>query len=99
MRCWSFRRGCMHAVLALGSSLRCAHLQSQGSSVCIPLIANGETIGVLSIQDDEQQSDASLSSNSDAFARRNCKLNAPSSQSFQAARSALTYSAASSADP
>jgi diguanylate cyclase (GGDEF)-like protein len=69
--CWSFRRGCVHIVSATGSSSRCVHLQAQGSSACIPLIANGEAIGVLSIQDGEQQLDASLSPDSDASARRN----------------------------
>jgi len=60
----------MHVVPALGSSLRCVHLQSQGSSVCIPLIANGEAIGVLSIQDDLQHPTAAAASDSDATARR-----------------------------
>jgi diguanylate cyclase (GGDEF)-like protein len=67
--CWSLRRGCTHPVPGLDSSLRCAHLPSQGSSVCIPLIANGEAIGVFSIQDDERASDVSLLPDSDAFAR------------------------------
>jgi diguanylate cyclase (GGDEF)-like protein len=50
--CWSLRRGCTHTLSAGDGSLRCSHLQAEGSSVCIPLVANGETIGVLSIQDD-----------------------------------------------
>ena len=68
--CWSLRRGCIHTVPAKESSLRCTHLRPEGSSVCIPLIANGEAIGVLSIQEGERQSDPPLSSDSDAFARR-----------------------------
>jgi diguanylate cyclase (GGDEF)-like protein len=67
--CWSLRRGCTHTLSAGGSSLRCSHLQAEGSSACIPLIANGEALGVLSIQDD-QRSDASSSPDSDAFTRR-----------------------------
>src|SRR5205085_2018668 len=51
--------GCTHALPALDTSLRCPHLQAQGSSICIPLLANGEAMGVLSIQDDEQPSDIS----------------------------------------
>ena len=69
--CWSLRRGCAHSVPAGDSSLRCAHIQTSLSSVCIPLIANGETIGVVSIQDDDQRSDASTSLASDGLARRN----------------------------
>lgn len=67
--CWSLRRGCTHTLSAGGSSLRCSHLQAEGSSACIPLIANGEALGVLSIQDD-QRPDASSSPDSDAFTRR-----------------------------
>jgi diguanylate cyclase (GGDEF)-like protein len=67
--CWSLRRGCTHALPAGDSSVRCTHLQAAGSSVCVPLIANGEAIGVLSIQNDDQLSDAST--DSEGFARRN----------------------------
>jgi diguanylate cyclase (GGDEF)-like protein len=66
--CWSLRRGCMHALPAGDSSVRCTHLQAAGSSVCVPLIANGEAIGVLSIQNDDEFSDAST--DSESFARR-----------------------------
>ena len=52
--CWSLRRGCTHALPAGDSSVRCTHLQAAGSSVCVPLIANGEAIGVLSIQNDDE---------------------------------------------
>ena len=68
--CWALRRGCAHALPAGDSSLRCAHFQAEGSSVCVPLIANGEAIGILSIQDDDQSSDASSSLDADGFARR-----------------------------
>jgi diguanylate cyclase (GGDEF)-like protein len=69
--CWALRRGRIHPHPGGGSELRYAHLIGEGPSVCIPLIANGETIGTLSIQDDDPphpvpdpQVDAS------AFARR-----------------------------
>ena len=68
--CWSLRRGCAHDLPAGDSSLRCTHLQAAGSSVCIPLIANGEAIGVLSIQDDAQRSEVSPSPDSKGFGRR-----------------------------
>jgi diguanylate cyclase (GGDEF)-like protein len=66
--CWSLRRGCTHGLPAGDSSVRCTHLQSEGSSICVPLIANGEAIGVLSIQNDDELSDAST--DSEGFARR-----------------------------
>lgn len=66
--CWSLRRGCTHALPAGDSSLRCTHLQAEGSSVCIPLNANGGAIGVLSIQNDDEHCDDST--DSDGFARR-----------------------------
>jgi diguanylate cyclase (GGDEF)-like protein len=68
--CWSLRRGCAHELPGGDTSLRCTHLQAEGSSVCIPLIANGEAIGVLSIQDGAQQSNISLLPGSDGFGRR-----------------------------
>jgi diguanylate cyclase (GGDEF)-like protein len=67
--CWSLRRGCTHALPAGDSSVRCTHLQAEGGwSVCVPLIANGEAIGVLSLQNDDELSNAST--NPDGFARR-----------------------------
>jgi diguanylate cyclase (GGDEF)-like protein len=66
--CWSLRRGCTHVLPAGDSSVRCTHLRAEGSSVCVPLIANGEAIGVLSIQNDDELSDASIDSN--GFVRR-----------------------------
>ena len=35
------------------SALRCPHLNAEGASVCLPLIANGEALGVLAIQENE----------------------------------------------
>jgi diguanylate cyclase (GGDEF)-like protein len=56
--CWSLRRGCAHTLPPGDSSLRCTHFEAPGASVCIPLLANGEAIGVLSIQDNDQSSDS-----------------------------------------
>lgn len=56
--CWALRRGCSHALPAGHSVLRCSHLRCNGSSLCIPLIAHGEAIGVLALQDEEQSADA-----------------------------------------
>ena len=52
------------------SALRRDHLQSEGASVSIPLIANDEALGVLVLRDDGQVSDASLPSQSNELTRR-----------------------------
>jgi diguanylate cyclase (GGDEF)-like protein len=72
-QCWALRRGCTHAQAGGDSSGRCSHLRGEGPSVCIPLIANGGTIGTLVIQNDESlkpSSDLESDADSDAFARR-----------------------------
>jgi diguanylate cyclase (GGDEF)-like protein len=51
--CWALRRGRTHIHPGGSSGPRCAHLAGEGPSVCIPLIANGETIGTLSVQGDD----------------------------------------------
>jgi diguanylate cyclase (GGDEF)-like protein len=67
--CWALRRGCAHIHPGGHKGPRCSHLRSEGASVCIPLIASGETIGTLSIQDDEPLSPIP-DPDSDIFARR-----------------------------
>jgi len=53
-QCWALRRGCTHAHPGgTFPSPRCSHLLGEGPSVCIPLIANGDTFGTLAIQNDE----------------------------------------------
>jgi len=49
--CWALRRGRIHAQPGGRSDSRCSHLLGEGPSVCIPLIANGDAIGILSVQD------------------------------------------------
>ena len=51
--CWALRRGCSHVHPGGESALRCPHLGADGASVCLPLIANGEALGVLAIQENE----------------------------------------------
>jgi diguanylate cyclase (GGDEF)-like protein len=77
-QCWALRRGRTHVDSGGGTNGRCTHLRGEGASVCIPLIANGEAIGTLSIQDDDRLqslsdldvSDLDADANSDSFARR-----------------------------
>lgn len=47
--CWALRRGRMHVVEESADALVCAHLQPPlpGAYLCIPLVAQGEAVGVL----------------------------------------------------
>ena len=70
-QCWALRRGGAHAHPGGRSEPRCSHLLGEGPSVCIPLIANGEAIGTLSLQnDDPVNAVPDLDIVSTAFARR-----------------------------
>jgi len=70
-QCWALRRGCTHAHPGGRSEPRCSHLLGESPSVCIPLIANGDTFGTLSIQNDDPLFPSSFpDADSDAFARR-----------------------------
>lgn len=72
--CWALRRGCTHVQSGGGTNTRCPHLRGLGPSICIPLIANGEAIGTLAIQNDDALyhplSDIDTDVDSDSFARR-----------------------------
>jgi diguanylate cyclase (GGDEF)-like protein len=70
-QCWALRRGCTHAHPGGPSAPRCSHLLGEGPSVCIPLIANGDTFGTLAIQNDDPLFPISHSvDGADVFARR-----------------------------
>lgn len=49
-QCWAIRRGKLHPGPGVPEDLRCAHMDS-AAHVCAPLIANGETLGVLQLRD------------------------------------------------
>ena len=49
--CWALRRGQVHFVDSRGEGARCAHLgEDVTSSVCFPLVAQSETLGVLQLE-------------------------------------------------
>jgi len=54
--CWALRRGRMHLVGA-GTNLLCSHLTepAPAASVCLPMIAQGEILGVLHLQSTSPQ--------------------------------------------
>jgi len=71
--CWALRRGCSHVNGVGPTTPRCAHLLGEGISACIPLIANGDSIGILSIEEDNQRvavEDVNSALAPNAFARR-----------------------------
>lgn len=53
--CWALRRGRPYAVLDPGAGILCAHVQPAlgSASVCVPMMAQGETLGILHVRDDE----------------------------------------------
>ena len=72
-QCWALRRGCVHTQEGGVSIERCAHLRGEGPSVCVPLVAGGESIGTLVIQNDDAPSpfaDPYADIESEAFVRR-----------------------------
>lgn len=57
--CWSVRRGKAHFAASGALGLHCSHLQEQqGASLCIPLLARGDVVGVLSLQPTVAAADA-----------------------------------------
>jgi diguanylate cyclase (GGDEF)-like protein/PAS domain S-box-containing protein len=50
--CWALRRGKIHRVSESASPLRCAHVSKSLANgyVCVPLAAQGETLGVLYVE-------------------------------------------------
>jgi len=73
-QCWALRRGRTHTQSGGGTNNRCTHLRGEGPSVCIPLIASGEAIGILAIQEDDRlqhpPSESDTDADSDSFAHR-----------------------------
>jgi diguanylate cyclase (GGDEF)-like protein len=54
--CWALRRGATHTNPRGHTASRCPHLLGDGDSICIPLIANSEAIGTLSIEETDLRS-------------------------------------------
>lgn len=56
--CWALRRGRMHAVAQIEYGQRCAHVTASAISgyLCIPLVAQGEALGVLHLRTVNQES-------------------------------------------
>ncbi len=65
--CWALRRGKIHRVNDAASPLRCAHVSGSlaGGYLCVPLAAQGETLGVLCLENTSQSPNPSLGSPED----------------------------------
>jgi diguanylate cyclase (GGDEF)-like protein/PAS domain S-box-containing protein len=52
--CWALRRGKTHAVKDASSPMHCPHVSAslKGGHLCVPLMAQGETLGLLYLQCD-----------------------------------------------
>jgi diguanylate cyclase (GGDEF)-like protein/PAS domain S-box-containing protein len=50
--CWALRRGKVQNALSLEGSLRCSHVHEfpPGGHICVPLIGQGETLGILYLE-------------------------------------------------
>ncbi len=46
-KCWALRRGRLHAIEGLCEGLACRNSSSGQAGVCVPMIAQGESLGVL----------------------------------------------------
>ena len=55
--CWALRRGKVHRVLGSSNVVRCRHLESSDAdwSICIPLMAQGEVLGLLHVNGHTQE--------------------------------------------
>ena len=51
--CWALRKGCVHVVQPNNFSLLCGHIEpaSAACHLCVPMVAQGDSLGVLSIDD------------------------------------------------
>jgi diguanylate cyclase (GGDEF)-like protein len=65
--CWALRRGKIHRVNDAASPLRCAHVSESlaGGYLCVPLAAQGETLGALCLENPSPPPNPSLGSPED----------------------------------
>lgn len=58
--CWALRRGRLYAVKRRSGALTCRHLpgRAKGDYICVPLMAGGDTLGLLHLRTSASRSDA-----------------------------------------
>ena len=50
--CWALRRGRLHVVDAVDGNIACRHADPGGPTLCVPMSAQGDTIGLLHLRAD-----------------------------------------------
>jgi diguanylate cyclase (GGDEF)-like protein len=55
--CWALRRGQVHPADPLQLGLRCQHVSDEAEHCCVPLIAGGETLGLLHLRQQHEHQD------------------------------------------
>ena len=68
--CWALRRGSPHVSTPGSSALSCAHFPGGGTTICIPLIANGHALGTFALQDGPGASAADSLAQASAWQRQ-----------------------------
>ena len=48
--CWALRRGAIHEVAPAGVNVTCRHMAGASATLCIPMMAHGEALGLLSLE-------------------------------------------------
>ncbi len=93
--CWGLRRGQIHVSDAQHEGLRCKHGHPSASEICIPLVAQGTTLGVLHIAGSHDEvANANTSATIDTLAENIglslANIGLRESLQFQAIRDPLT---------
>ncbi len=66
--CWALRRGKTHQITDMEHELSCSHLnQDERASLCVPLISQSETIGMLHLRLEDKRELSVVSERSDAM--------------------------------
>jgi len=57
--CWALRRGRAHRVAGAGAGLWCRHVAAGAKGyACIPMMAHGETLGIVHVEEDHEDDEA-----------------------------------------
>ncbi|MBV8660238.1 MAG: diguanylate cyclase [Burkholderiales bacterium] len=58
--CWALRRGHLHPPDAMQHGLRCQHVTDDAEHICVPLLGNGEVLGLMHLRSPETSHDMAL---------------------------------------
>jgi diguanylate cyclase (GGDEF)-like protein/PAS domain S-box-containing protein len=54
-QCWALRRGRSHFTVADAHGLQCSHIEETGEALCVPMMAQGEALGMLHLHSQEKE--------------------------------------------